>query len=273
MGARSMDRPANSTCLLPEAATNAPRCLIDAESAQRPQRHDLNTMDDPESLSLALPDGSKVSALLRVPEDARALYVFAHGAGAGMQHAGMSSLADALAASNVATLRYQFPYMERRSKRVDSPAVAHAAVQAAVAEARRRLPALPLFAGGRSFGGRMTSQAQAISPLDGVRGLAFVAFPLHPAGAPGVERAQHLADVTVPILFLQGTRDKLAELHLLRSVVETLGPRATLHVVDDADHSFHVRASSGRTDVEVVLELARTMSAWFFAEGEFVRVT
>jgi uncharacterized protein len=224
-------------------------------------------MDDAESLSLALPDGSKVSALLQVPEHARALYVFAHGAGAGMQHAGMSSLADALAAANVATLRYQFPYMERGSRRVDSPAVAHAAVQAAVAEARRRLPALPLFAGGRSFGGRMTSQAQAISPLDGVRGLAFVAFPLHPAGAPGVERARHLADVTVPILFLQGTRDKLAELHLLRSVVETLGPRATLHVVDDADHSFHVRASSGRTDAEVVRELARTMSEWFFAEG------
>ena len=173
---------------LPEAATNAPQCLIDAESAQRPQRHDLNTMDDPKSLSLALPDGSKVSALLRVPEDARALYVFAHGAGAGMQHAGMSSLADALAAANVATLRYQFPYMERGSKRVDSPAVAHAAVQAAVAEARRRLPALPLFAGGRSFGGRMTSQAQAISPLDGVRGLAFVAFPLHPAGKPSISR-------------------------------------------------------------------------------------
>ncbi len=141
-------------------------------------------MDDPESLSLALPDGTKVSALLRVPEVARALYVFAHGAGAGMQHAGMSSLADALAAADVATLRYQFPYMERGSRRVDSPAVAHAAVQAAVAEGRRRLPALPLFAGGRSFGGRMTSQAQAISPLDGVRGLAFVAFPLHPAARP-----------------------------------------------------------------------------------------
>ena len=170
-------------------------------------------------------------------------------------------MADALAAADVATLLYQFPYMERGSKRVDSPAVAHAAVRAAVAEARRRLPALPLFAGGRSFGGRMTSQAQAISPLDGVRGLAFVAFPLHPA------------DGTVPTLFLQGARDKLAELHLLRSVVETLGPRATLHVVDDADHSFHVRASSGRTDAEVVLELARTMSAWFFTEGEFVPVT
>jgi uncharacterized protein len=190
-----------------------------------------------------------------------------------MQHAGMSSLANALAVVNVATLRYQFLYMERGSKRVDSPAVAHAAVRAAVAEARRRVPTLPLFAGGRSFGGRMTSQAQAISPLDGVRGLVIVAFPLHPAGKPGVERAKHLADVMVPMLFLQGTRDKLAELHLLRSVVEPLRPRATLHVVEDADHSFHVRASSGRTDAEVVLELARTMSAWFFAEGDFVRAT
>ena len=224
-------------------------------------------MDNPESLSFALPDGTKVSALLQVPENARSLFVFAHGAGAGMLHAGMSSLADALAESNVATFRYQFPYMERGSKRVDSPAVAHAAVRAAVEEARRRLPALPLFAGGRSFGGRMTSQAQAICPLDGVRGLAFIAFPLHPAGKPGVERAQHLADVTVPKLFLQGTRDKLADLPLLRSVVEPLRPRATLHVVDDADHSFHVRASSGRTDAVVVLELARTMSAWFLAAG------
>ncbi|MDR5776446.1 MULTISPECIES: alpha/beta family hydrolase [unclassified Caballeronia] len=230
-------------------------------------------MDDPDSISLALSDGTKVSALLHVPEDARALYVFAHGAGAGMQHAGMSSLANALAVVNVATLRYQFPYMERGSKRVDSPAVAHAAVRAAVADARRRLPALPLFAGGRSFGGRMTSQAQAISPLDGVRGLVFVAFPLHPAGKPGVERAKHLADVMVPMLFLQGTRDKLAELHLLRSVVEPLAPRAALHLVDDADHSFHVRASSGRTDAEVLLELARTMSMWFFSEGEFTRAT
>jgi uncharacterized protein len=228
------------------------------------------SMNNPESLTLALPDGTKVSALLQVPEDARALYVFAHGAGAGMQHVGMSSLADALAVANVATLRYQFPYMERGSKRVDSPVVAHAAVQAAVAEARRRLPALPLFAGGRSFGGRMTSQAQATSPLDGVRGLAFVAFPLHPAGAPDTERAQHLADVKVPMLFLQGTRDKLAELHLLRSVVDTLGSRAMLHLVDDADHSFHVRVSSGRTDAEVVRELAQTMSAWFFAKGKRV---
>jgi predicted alpha/beta-hydrolase family hydrolase len=221
----------------------------------------------PEPLSLELPDRTKVSALLQVPEDARALYVFAHGAGAGMQHAGMASVADALAGVRVATLRYQFPYMERGSKRVDAPPVAHAAVRAAVAEASRRLPTLPLFAGGRSFGGRMTSQAQALAPLAGVRGLAFVAFPLHPAGKPGVERAQHLADVTIPMLFLQGTRDELADLVLLRSVVEPLGQRATLHVVADADHSFHVRASSGRKDAEVVLELARTMSAWFLSHG------
>jgi predicted alpha/beta-hydrolase family hydrolase len=224
-------------------------------------------MDAPEPLSLELPDGSQVSALLRVPDDAAALYVFAHGAGAGMQHAGMASVADALAGAGVATLRYQFPYMERGSKRVDSPPVAHAAVRAAVAEARRRRPALPLFAGGRSFGGRMTSQAQALAPLEGVRGLAFVGFPLHPAGKPGVERAHHLADVAIPMLFLQGTRDELAELSLLKSVVAPLAPRATLHVVDDADHSFHVRASSGRKDPEVVLELARAMSAWFLAAG------
>lgn len=223
-------------------------------------------MNAPEPLSLELPDGTRLSALLQAPQDAAALYVFAHGAGAGMQHAGMASLADALAGMRVATLRYQFPYMERGSKRVDAPPVAHAAVRAAVAEARRRLR-LPLFAGGRSFGGRMTSQAQALAPLEGVRGLAFVGFPLHPAGKPGVERARHLADVTIPMLLLQGTRDALAELPLLRAVVEPLAPRAALHLVDDADHAFHVRASSGRKDADVVLELARTLSAWFLAEG------
>jgi len=220
-----------------------------------------------EPLALQLPDGTRVSALVQIPEDAQAAYVFAHGAGAGMQHAGMASVADALAGVRVATLRYQFPYMERGSKRVDAPPVAHAAVRAAVAEARRRFPALPLFAGGRSFGGRMTSQAQALAPLDGVRGLAFVGFPLHPAGKPGIERARHLADVAIPMLFLQGTRDALADLPLLESVLAPLAPRGTLHVVDDADHSFHVRASSGRKDADVVIELARTMAAWFLADG------
>jgi predicted alpha/beta-hydrolase family hydrolase len=227
-------------------------------------------MDDQESLCLALPDGTKDSALLRVPEGARALYVFAHGAGAGMQHAGMSSLADALVAANVATMRYQFPYMERGSKRVDSPAVAHAAVKEAVAEARRRLPALPAL--------RWREVVWRPHDLPGpshlpARWRAWPSFRRVPA-APG-GRAQRSAGTTpggrhgADSLPAQGTRDKLAELHLLRSVVKTLGPRATLHVVDDADHSFHVRASSGRTDAEVVLELARTMSAWFFAEGEF----
>ena len=220
-----------------------------------------------ESLALQLPDGTRVSALVQIPEDAQAAYVFAHGAGAGMQHAGMASVADALAGVRVATLRYQFPYMECDSKRVDAPPVAHAAVRAAVAEARRRFPALPLFAGGRSFGGRMTSQAQALAPLDGVRGLAFVGFPLHPAGKPGIERARHLADVAIPMLFLQGTRDALADLPLLEWVLAPLAPRATLHVVDDADHSFHVRASSGRKDADVVVEIARTMAAWFVAAG------
>ena len=224
-------------------------------------------VNTPEPLSLELPDGTKISALLQEPQDAAALYVFAHGAGAGMEHAGMATLADALAGVRVATLRYQFPYMERGSKRVDAPPVAHAAVRAAVAEARRRLPGLALFAGGRSFGGRMTSQAQALAPLEGVRGLAFVGFPLHPAGKPGVERARHLADVTIPMLFLQGTRDALAELPLLKAVVKPLAARATLQLVDDADHSFHVRASSGRKDADVVLEMARTMSAWFLAQG------
>ena len=218
-----------------------------------------------EPLSLTLPDGATVSALLQVPQDARALHVFAHGAGAGMHHPGMASVADALAGERVATLRYQFPYMERGSKRVDAPPVAHVAVRAAVAEARRRFPGLPLFAGGRSFGGRMTSQAQALAPLDGVVGLAFLGFPLHPAGKPGVERARHLADVALPMLFLQGTRDALAELPLLESVLEPLAPRVTLQVIDDADHSFHVRASSGRRDPDVVLEIARALSAWFVA--------
>jgi hypothetical protein len=179
--------------------------------------------------------------LLR-PDDAKALYVFAHGAGAGMTHKAMEANARALAERGVATLRYQFPYMEKGSKRVDPPRVAHAAVRAAVAEAARLAPNLPLFAGGRSFGGRMTSQAQALDPLSGVRGLAFLGFPLHPAGKPGIERAEHLAEVQVPMLFVSGDRDALAEMDLLRPVVAGLGDEATLHVVAGADHSFRVAA-------------------------------
>jgi predicted alpha/beta-hydrolase family hydrolase len=203
-----------------------------------------------------------VSALVVQPPRPRACYVFAHGAGAGMSHASMETVAAGLAARGIATLRYQFAYMEKGSKRPDAPAVAHAAVRAAVAEAGRRFPALPLIAGGRSFGGRMTSQAQALSPLPGVRALAFLGFPLHPAGKPSSDRAKHLADVKIPMLFLQGTRDALAELSLLKPVVKGLGERATLHLADGADHSFHVLKSSGRNDREVLTEILDAFAAW-----------
>lgn len=219
-------------------------------------------MNPSEPLTIAVDDGGTVSALWLQPPQPRCTYVFAHGAGAGMHHSFMAALAQALFGESVATLRYQFPYMERGSKRPDTPAVAHAAVRAAVAAALKRLPGTPLFAGGKSFGGRMTSQAQAAAPLDGVRGLAFVGFPLHPAGKPGITRAAHLAEVQVPMLFLQGTRDELADLALLRGVVDGLGGNATLHLEDDADHAFHVRARSGRTDAQVLKALAAAMAAW-----------
>ncbi len=176
--------------------------------------------------------------ILQAPKDARACYVFAHGAGAGMTHPFMAAVADGLAQRSIATLRYQFPYVERGSKRPDPPRVAHAAVRAAVAEAAQQLAGVPLFAGGKSFGGRMTSQAQALAPMPGVRGLVFLGFPLHPAGKPSEERAQHLHDVKVPMLFLQGGGDSLADLALMRRVVESLGARATLEVFPKGDHSF-----------------------------------
>lgn len=219
-------------------------------------------MSSPEPLSVDVPGSGAVSALCMTPAGAKAAYVFAHGAGAGMAHTFMASLADGLAQRQVATLRFQFAYMEQGSKRPDAPAVAHAAVRAAVHAARSRWPALPLFAGGKSFGGRMTSQAQAASPLDGVRGLVFVGFPLHLAGKPSVTRAAHLADVQVPMLFLQGTRDALADLGLLHEVLAPLKERATLALEDDADHAFHVRVRSGRTDAQVLASLADTMAAW-----------
>jgi hypothetical protein len=200
--------------------------------------------------------------VLDAPAGARAGYVFAHGAGAGMAHPFMANVAQGLAERGIACLRYQFPYMERGSKRPDTPAVAHAAVRAAVAEAQRRLPGLPLVAGGKSFGGRMTSQAQAIDPLPGVVGLAFLGFPLHPAGKPADERAAHLFDVNVPMLFLQGTRDELAELTLLQPLVKRLGERATLKLFDDADHSFHVPARSGRKDAQVMAEMLDAFAGW-----------
>jgi predicted alpha/beta-hydrolase family hydrolase len=216
----------------------------------------------PEPLTLEAGAAGPVSGLLQVPAEAQAIYVLAHGAGAGMTHPSMTAVADELAERRIASLRYQFPYMEQRRKRVDPPAVAHAAVRAAVDMAHKRMPMLPLFAGGRSFGGRMTSQAQAAAPLAGVRGLIFLAFPLHPANRPSQERAKHLSDVDVPMLFLQGTRDALAMLDELRPVCESLKPRATLKLFEGADHSFHVPARSGRNDNQVRSEMLDYVATW-----------
>ena len=204
----------------------------------------------------------EVSALLLRPPQAKALYLFAHGAGASMTHRAMESNAQGLAERGIASLRYHFLYMEKGSKRPDPPRLAHAVVRAAAAEAARLAPDLPLFAGGRSFGGRMTSQAQADAPLPGVRGLAFLGFPLHPAGRPGTERAEHLQQVTVPMLFVSGARDALAGLDLLRPVVASLGDRATLHLVELADHSFKVAAKSGRTAAEAETEALDALANW-----------
>ena len=213
-----------------------------------------------EPVSIALKAG-KVSGLIVAPKDARACYVMAHGAGAGMAHPFMASVASGFAERGIATLRYQFPYMEAGGKRPDPPPVAHAAVRAAVEAARRRFPKLPLFAGGKSFGGRMTSQAQAKAPLENVHGLIFFGFPLHAAGKPSQERAAHLSEVTIPMLFLQGTRDVLAELGQLQPVCQALS-RATLKLFDDADHSFHVPARTGRKDTEVMAEMLDTAAKW-----------
>ena len=219
-------------------------------------------MTTPEPLTIDVDDAQRVSGLLIVPPGARACYVFAHGAGAGMAHPFMAQVSAGLAERGIASLRYQFPYMERRAKRPDPPALAQATVRAAVAEAARRLPAFALVGGGKSFGGRMTSQAQSVAPLPGVRGLAFLGFPLHPAGKPSQERAKHLFDVRVPMLFLQGSRDALADLALLRPVITRLGERASLHVFEEADHSFHVPARSGRRDADVRRDLLDALAAW-----------
>ena len=207
----------------------------------------------------------QVSGLLLRPSRAKALYLFAHGAGAGMTHRAMESNAQGLAERGIATLRYQFPYMEKGSRQPDPPKIAHAAVRAAAEKARELAPDLPLFAGGRSFGGRMTSQTQTEAPLAGVRGLAFLGFPLHPAGKPGIERAEHLSLVQVPMLFVSGSRDALDELDLLNSVVRSLGEQATLHLVMDADHSFKVAAKSGRTPSEA--DALDAMADWMLALG------
>lgn len=218
--------------------------------------------DDAEPLKIDLEDGQTVSGLLRKPPEPLACLALAHGAGAGMSHPFLAAVASGLAERRIATLRYQFPYMERRSKRPDAPKLAQATVRAAAAEARRLLPEIPLFAGGKSFGGRMTSQAQAEAPLPGVAGLLFLGFPLHPPGRPSDERGKHLFDVRIPILFLQGTRDDFASLTLLRPLIEQLGRRATLELIDDADHSFHVPARTGRKDADVLNAMLDRLAAW-----------
>ncbi|EJN14518.1 alpha/beta hydrolase superfamily enzyme, predicted hydrolase [Bradyrhizobium sp. YR681] len=203
-----------------------------------------------------------VSAILTRPHNARACYVLAHGAGAGMKHASMDKIAEGLADRGIATLRFNFPYMEKKQGRPDQPAVAHAAIRAAVKEAARLCPGLKLVAGGKSFGGRMTSQAQSKTPLPDVKGLAFLGFPLHADKKPSTERAEHLAQVNIPMLFLQGTRDGLADLGLLKPVIAALGPKATLHEVAGGDHSFAVLKKSGRTNDEALTEVLDTLTAW-----------
>jgi predicted alpha/beta-hydrolase family hydrolase len=206
-----------------------------------------------------------VSAILIQPADARACYVLAHGAGAGMRHASMDKIAEGLSDRGIATLRFNFPYMEKKLGRPDQPAVAHAAIRAAVAEAARLCPGLKLVAGGKSFGGRMTSQAQSKAPLPDVKGLAFLGFPLHADKKPSSERAEHLAGVAIPMLFLQGTRDGLADLGLLKPVIAALGSKATLHEVEGGDHSFAVLKKSGRTNDEALTEVLDTLAAWIVA--------
>lgn len=215
----------------------------------------------PKNITIAL-GGAAVSGLWLAPPKAKAAYVFAPGAGAGMAHKSMTAIAEGLAERGIATLRYNFLYMERGSKRPDAPALAHQAVRAAVAKANELASSPPLFAGGKSFGGRMTSQAQSLDPLPNVRGLIFFAFPLHPAGKPSDERATHLTDVTIPMLFLQGTNDALADLDLLKPVLKRLGERATLTLAQHADHSFHVPAKAGRKDTEVLADILDVAARW-----------
>lgn len=204
----------------------------------------------------------KVSAILMQPDNARACYILAHGAGAGMRHASMDKIAEGLAKRGIATLRFNFPYMENKQGRPDQPAVAHATVRTAVEEATRQCAGLKLVAGGKSFGGRMTSQAQSKAPLPGVKGLAFLGFPLHADKKPSTERAEHLGGVAIPMLFLQGKRDGLADLDLLKPVVAALGAKATLHVIEGGDHGFAVLKKSGRTDDEALAEVLDTLAAW-----------
>jgi uncharacterized protein len=236
-----------------------------APSATRSEDRTMTdiAIEQPVELRFVATQGTgEVSALLLRPPDARHLLVLGHGAGAGMRHAFMARISERLAGVKIATLRYQFPYMEAGSRRPDSRATLLATVRAAVATAAQQAPDLPLIAGGKSMGGRMTSLAQADAPLAGVRGLVLLCFPLHPAGRPSSERAAHLQAVSLPMLFLAGDRDQLAELDLLRPVCAGLGARATLHLLPGADHAFHVLKRSGRTDAQVLDDLARTIAAW-----------
>jgi uncharacterized protein len=215
-----------------------------------------------QSLVVAVTDGSAVSAVATIPQAPGACLVFSPGAGGGMNQTYIVAVCAGLAARGIATLRYQFPYMEKGSRRPDPPKLCHLTVRAAVAAAHELMPQVPLFAGGKSFGGRMTSQAQAIAPLPGVRGICFFGFPLHAAKQPSTTRAEHLALITVPMLFLQGTRDDLADLALIRGVVKPLGARATLSVIEHADHSFHVLVRSGTTDEAVMHSMLDDVTAW-----------
>ena len=219
----------------------------------------------PDTVRIEVDGAVAVSGLLQLPSRASACYVMAHGAGAGMTHPFMANVANGLGERGVATLRYQFPYMERGATRVDGSALAHATVRAAVATAVRLAPGLPPFAGGKSFGGRMTSQAQAELPLHLVQGLVFFGFPLHPAGRPSIDRALHLEKVSIPMLFLQGSRDALAGTGLLNPLVARLGARATLRLVEGGDHSFHVPARSGWTDAQALGEALDAMVEWVMA--------
>jgi uncharacterized protein len=219
-------------------------------------------MPKPKHLRLEASPGREVSAIILAPKNARFLLVLGHGAGAGMNHPFMANLAEALADANVATFRYQFPHMEEGRHVPDRPPVLTATVAAAVYAAKKSAPKLPIFAGGKSMGGRMTSQAAAQGLLPDVRGLVFFGFPLHQPNRPDIKRADHLADVKVPMLFLQGTRDTLSDLTLLRPLIKKLGSHATLHIIDTADHSFHVLKSAKKTDAEVLQELAATAAAW-----------
>ena len=225
-------------------------------------------MTAPEQLQFHIEDATEVSALLVRPENARWLLALAHGAGAGMNHPFMENLTNELSATGMATLRYQFPYMEQHRRVPDSPAMLSATVAAAVQTAKTAAPDLPLFAGGKSMGGRMTSQAAAQNLLHGVRGLIFFGFPLHPPNRPGTKRAEHLAKVAIPMLFLQGTRDTFSHLKLLRPICAKLSDRAILHIIESADHSFHVLKSSKRSDADVLRELAKTTASWAEAIGK-----